>query len=356
MRFIVLFCALIGYSYGFAQTTEIANLQKFIAATVQIPFAAKVANVQQNVEVRVTFKDSTHFDTQIVLGLREDCDKEALRVIGLVNAKNLCAVLGAKKTGIIEIPFFNDTPFSNQYGMATQYFDKNRKILPTANQARYYRQYAVDTLTGDIRGNIEWFEIKKKGNERIKIETVRIDSSKRYRPRFLEKPSDTLRIFETYLVGENPTPPIVAFFENRKIRQRTLDGRMYLYYPNGRVSNAYEFNNEEIGPKMVDTHWFYNGQIAFVRHRKQNEAVRYVSVWDSTGRQLVVDGNGLDEYYEVSGTATIKISGMLKNGLKEGLFKGTNGKGVVLFEGFYSKGNLVNGLSFGRWERREQPL
>ena len=356
MRIYLLFTLSLLSLIGFSQTNDIANLQNFIAATVQIPFAAKVANVQQNVAVRVTFDDSTHFGTQIVIGLREDCDKEALRVVGLINARNLRTVLGSKNSGIVEVPFFNDAPFVYQAGKVIEHFDKDKKLTINLTKAKYMRQYAVDSLTGAIKGNIEWLEIKKKGNELIKAEAIVVDSTKRYRPRLLENPADTMRIFETYLVGENPTPPIVAFFENRKIRQRTLDGRMYLYYPNGRVSNVYEFNNEEIEPKMVDTHWFYNGQIAFVRHRKQNETARYVSVWDSTGRQLVVDGNGLDEYYEVSGTAIIKISGMLKNGLKEGLFKGTNGKGVVLFKGFYSKGNLVNGLSFERWERREQPL
>jgi antitoxin component YwqK of YwqJK toxin-antitoxin module len=351
------FFLLVLLSYGcFSQTNEIANLQKFIAATVQIPFKAQVANVQANVAVRVTFSDSVSFTTQIVKGLREDCDKEALRVVGLINAKNLRTVLGSKNTGIVEVPFFNAVPFLYQNGKIVDYFDKDNKPTTNPTKAKYIRQYAVDTLTGAIMGNIEWLEIKKKGNERIKTEVIIIDSTKRYRPRFLESPADTLRVFETHLAENKQTPPIIAFFENGRLRQKTFDGKMYLYYPNGRISNSYEFNNEEIEPKMIDTHWFYNGQMAFIRHRKQNEPERYISVWDSTGRQLVAEGNGLDEYYEVSGRAIVKISGMMKNGLKEGLFKGTSSKGVLLFEGYYSKGNLVKGLSFERWGRREQPL
>ena len=69
---------------------EYNTIQKFIESTVQIPFMARVADVQGAVRVRITVGiDSLPVKYEVTQSLRPDCDLEALRVVKLLNIKML---------------------------------------------------------------------------------------------------------------------------------------------------------------------------------------------------------------------------------------------------------------------------
>lgn len=67
------------------------------------------------------------------------------------------------------------------------------------------------------------------------------------------------------------------------------------------------------------------------------------SVWDSTGTQLVVDGNGRET--QLYPDDIVKVEGEYRHGLKEGTWYGRYSNGDMYFEEHYNQGRLVTGQS-----------
>lgn len=69
------------------------------------------------------------------------------------------------------------------------------------------------------------------------------------------------------------------------------------------------------------------------------------SLWDSTGVQLVKDGNGIEKHVYSNGI--ISLQGEYINGHKEGYWYGRYENGKMYFEENFFNGRLVNGRSYG---------
>jgi TonB family protein len=96
--------------------------------------------------------------------------------------------------------------------------------------------------------------------------------------------------------------------------------------------------------------WYKNGQ-----QKEEFEAVgdwntvrhlrnKLINYWDSTGKQLIVEGNGEMTYYH-DDMLTISSMGQYKNGFKIGIWKGFTEEKKLKYEEIYKKGK-VTGLSW----------
>jgi TonB family protein len=74
-----------------------------------------------------------------------------------------------------------------------------------------------------------------------------------------------------------------------------------------------------------------------------NNTFRIESFWDSTGVQLVKNGNGKFVDYE---TGLLSSEGSYLNGLKQGEWKGTFEKGSYRYTENYKNGELISGISY----------
>lgn len=114
----------------------------------------------------------------------------------------------------------------------------------------------------------------------------------------------------------------IAAYENGNIV-----GLVYDYYPNGKQYCTLEYITD-------------SKKLNFV----SEEIVR--DVYDSTGVQTVKDGNG---HYIVfnNNYKTITEEGDVKNGKREGIWKGTFNKGKTNFTEEYASGKLIKGFLIG---------
>jgi TonB family protein len=330
---------------------EFNSIQKFIESTVQIPFMARIADVQGVVQVRITVGiDSLPMKYEVTQSLRPDCDLEALRVVKLLNIRMLREALNGKKRIIVEVPFFNPKKIFYENNYVLDYYDKDQK--PSNNEAniKFVRRYIVDTLTGIIKTNAEYFEYKKKDIVRSGFAFLRIDSSERHYPNFLENQADTLRKFR-YLAVTNAVFPNIFFdkYENGQITSKHVGNKNFSYYPNGRIENENELFESDKEKKYIDIHWFANGQLAYVKNtilQKTENLEKYVAVWDTLGKQIVRDGNGFDEYYEGNLKNLTIHSGLLKDGVKEGKWTGKDVNDIIGYTEIYEKGKCLKGESY----------
>lgn len=68
------------------------------------------------------------------------------------------------------------------------------------------------------------------------------------------------------------------------------------------------------------------------------------NLWDSTGRKLVSDGNGIESYQYPNGI--VALSGQYINGYKEGYWVARYENGKIHYEENYFNGNLLKGRAF----------
>jgi hypothetical protein len=115
------------------------------------------------------------------------------------------------------------------------------------------------------------------------------------------------------------------------------------YYENGNKKRTEHYNKKKIG-KFEE--WYENGskkqEGEYFEANDYFEKYKLHQYWDPNGKQTVIDGNG---FYESFDKKTFE-SGNIKDGLKDGLWKGKNLKGKILkYEETYKTGVLVSGIS-----------
>jgi TonB family protein len=346
------FLSLIVKSYSQNSTEEFSPIQKFIESTVQIPFMARVANVQDAVNVRITVGlDSLPVKYEITKSLRPDCDSEALRVVKLLNINMLRQVLNGKKKVLLGVPFFNKTPIAYGKGYLIEYFDKNNKRTNNEPDIKLARRYSVDSLTGIINGNIEYFEYKKGKLSPAGVALLKIDDMNRNNVGLLESPQDTNQYSSFSALGSYEYPPlkISDIFDNGIVRTINTDESRSVFYPNGRIEKIEYFSkngNEEITKSYK---WFANGQPEFVKVSTKTDKIfteKFISVWDTTGQAVVINGNGFGKGYYLRNKEIFIESGDFLNGLKEGKWIAKNSSGIIDYEENYKNGVLIEGKSY----------
>jgi TonB family protein len=105
-----------------------------------------------------------------------------------------------------------------------------------------------------------------------------------------------------------------------------LTGEIYDFYPNGKLYR------QSIYLKAADRKPFM--------HEEEKQSVQ--AAYDSTGTVLVKDGNGHYAIFD-GNFKTIKEEGDVKDGKKNGAWKGTLNKGKVTFTEEYADGKFIKG-------------
>ncbi|MEO8240533.1 MAG: hypothetical protein ABI576_20680 [Flavobacterium sp.] len=122
------------------------------------------------------------------------------------------------------------------------------------------------------------------------------------------------------------------------------DGEFVYYYKNGSKEAALNYSeNHKIGKEF---NWYENKD---PKSEKENlwdaktkiSQTLILNFWDENKNQTVVEGNG--EYEDTSGFITEK--GVLKNGLKQGIWQGNDTARRITFTENYDKGILLSGTS-----------
>lgn len=122
------------------------------------------------------------------------------------------------------------------------------------------------------------------------------------------------------------------------------NGYFTYYYENGIKKTVCSY--EKGRPNGNTSEWYENGAKKLEGEYIQNPAeysyeLKINQYWDSTSKQTVLDGNG--EFERKTDNST--ESGKIKNGWKEGVWKGENDIYKLKYTELYENGKLINGTS-----------
>lgn len=342
---LLIFLFLINKTFS-QNSAEIATqLQLFIEGTTQMPFSAKVANINGVARVRVTLSDSVEVPQyQIAKGLSPDCNAEALRVIKLVNIKNIKQILGSRKAGVFEVLFQNTELFAFQSGFKFEYINEKNEIVQNEGEAKFLRKYAVDSTSGIVTGKIEYFKIEGKKIEGIGYYNIKVDSTERHSVEILENAADTLAIITKSQEDYNSDFPnsFGSYFSNGQIARKFIENKTFYYYPNGRIKSIISKEKDSENVK----HWYSNGHMAFektIENINTKPIENYIFLSDTLGKPYLLGEKDLVELYEGK---DIKLLGELTNGKKNGVWVGKLANGNdTMFTETYKNGEFLKGIN-----------
>ena len=332
------------FSQNFSE--EYNYIQKFIESTVQIPFMARVADVQGVVGVRITINSENNMIYEVEESLRPDCNLEAIRVVKLINLRNLKKQFQGKQSISIEVPFHNNQRIKLEDGYVLEYFNEDKKPTIVETEIKFVRKYLADTLTGSIQNNPEYLEVKKDKFKRVGIAFLMIDSSGRNIPTLFENETDSVKkyIYSAISIGGFPN----IYFEtykNGQLNFKELGKTSFYYYANGRVKSISEEIEVDSEKVINETNWYANGQVSSVNTYFKDQPSyphKYIAVWDTLGKKTVENGEGLAEFYSKNSVE----SGIFKNGFKDGLWIEKSLNGTLHFKEIYEQSNLLEGTRY----------
>lgn len=121
---------------------------------------------------------------------------------------------------------------------------------------------------------------------------------------------------------------VIRFFENDTIMSKTLyeNGT-----PSGNFSSWYENGKKEVEGEYVANQFSKN----------KEQVLKILHFWDENGIQQVSDGNGV--YNEKR--ENFQVKGEIRNGLKTGIWTGTDKKFKISFSDKYEDGKFISGVS-----------
>ena len=132
-----------------------------------------------------------------------------------------------------------------------------------------------------------------------------------------------------------------------KIEPLVYEGKYVTYFKNGNKRSIINYKNG----KRVDTvtNFYPNGRLysqsVYTYDPSSKESLIYVkSVKDSTGKDLVIDGNGEALYYDEQ-FKTIIARGNIRNGAYDGIWEGRVANPKMSYEDTYAAGKFISGES-----------
>jgi TonB family protein len=153
--------------------------------------------------------------------------------------------------------------------------------------------------------------------------------------------SELYKINEYYLDGSNKTIGLSS-----KIDPPVYEGQYTSYYNNGKKKMLANYSKG----KLTDTaHTYYpNGNLYTVicyTIGPDGKSLTYIkNVKDSTGKDLVVNGEGECGFYD-PGFKEITEKGSIKNGQYDGVWKGGSERNGISYSETYTDGKMVSGES-----------
>ncbi|MBS7252893.1 toxin-antitoxin system YwqK family antitoxin [Flavobacterium branchiicola] len=145
---------------------------------------------------------------------------------------------------------------------------------------------------------------------------------------------------------------VTDFYKNgrKKMTGATLDrdilkkdGEFICYYKNGAKESVVNYSQDHKEGKEIS--WYENQNKKSEKQNIWNPKTKAVQTsilnfWNTENEQKVIDGNG--EYASTDNFVTEK--GVLKNGLKQGLWQGNDALRKITFTENYDKGILISGV------------
>lgn len=146
---------------------------------------------------------------------------------------------------------------------------------------------------------------------------------------------------------------VTDFYKNgrKKMTGATLDrdalkkdGEFIYYYKNGSKESVVNYSEDHKAGKEFN--WYENKDIKSEKEnlwdaKTKTSQTLILNFWDENKNQTVVEGNG--EYENTNGFVSEK--GVLKNGLKQGIWQGNDTARKISFTENYDKGILLSGTS-----------
>lgn len=156
-----------------------------------------------------------------------------------------------------------------------------------------------------------------------------------------EEGSELYIVSEHYLDGATK-----SMGYSSKIDPPMYEGQYISYYKDGRKKMVGSYKKG----KLVDTayHYYPNGNLYRVTGYSAKGDINgpaYIkTVKDSTGKDLVVDGNGECVFYD-GGFRYVTERGKIKNGLYDGEWIGGSSSGSTTYKEIYADGKMISGES-----------
>jgi len=331
-------------------------LTTFIQTNLRKPTDAQAKGIGGRIILSGTVETDGHItEVKLMNSLRPDCDREATRVFKLFNAWKPAYKDGKLVRQQVNIPviFKANAPFSFQNNTVITFFDANRHPVPDSSERVAYKQVTpVDTIglpNGDIvvfkKAGKRWVEDYRNPFVRKSNDQGSLSGSSR----FLIGSQSAVRDLNGSVYTVDKTGRLLAetnYEEGKQVGIQTV------YHKNGIVAEQ----RDEQSEKSSITSWYANGQIKEIKTVSPHKALmprapeQIISLWDSTGRQMVKEGNGRaiymtreESYSDTSRYTTFAEEGTYQNGFKQGVWTGRYTDGSYFYEEKYDDGICQSG-------------
>ncbi len=334
----------------------IAALNQFMAVNLRKPFVAQVANLKGLVILRsVVEADGRIAEVSVMRSLRADCDREAVRAFSLFNAWKPALKDGKAVRQVVTYPikFGPNELVEYKNGVAIRYYNTAFQLVASPDSAVLRSEMPADTL-GLPTGNLVFFNRKgdkwKKETEMIYVRKPAASQQPGNQARFTIGHYDAnARPFgQIYTIDNQATVYNESFYD--------LDRKLVLlvFRNNNQLITRRDIHNDN---QVITTSWYTNGQVKVKQVRIQNQIAntapippQMLAYWDSTGTQLVNEGNGqfltterVQSMADTGRYTTLTEQGLYEKGLKQGRWTGKHADGSYWYEEQYEKGVLKLG-------------
>ncbi|MVM31787.1 TonB family protein [Spirosoma sp. HMF4905] len=336
----------------------ITTFNTFLQANLRKPILAESKGIGGVVVVNGIVEPDGHVSSvTLIKSIRPDCDREAIRVFSLYRAWKPAQKAGKVVRQQISMPivFKPNTPFSYEHGEKITYLDADINILPDSNQRVKFKEVSPLDTNGLPTDDLVLYKfINQRWEEYARDTLVRI---KNVQPDLAGQPSYSLG-HQQALLKLNGDLYVVDATGKRltasHYRTGKLFGQQFVYHANGAIAERKEYDDN----KQAIVSWYSNGQIQHVRELITGSTLepavieKVTSFWDSTGRQLVKNGNGWAEYSrkiksyrDNSPETSVVEQGVFKDYFKQGVWTGHYADSSYSYEEQYDKGVLIAGKS-----------
>ncbi|GAB3995757.1 hypothetical protein GCM10028807_36740 [Spirosoma daeguense] len=330
----------------------------FLQSNLRKPLSAEAKGIGGTVILNgIVEADGRLSNVTVSRSFQPNFDKEALRVFSRFNAWKPAQKAGkaVRQQVTIPITFKPNTPFQYVNGARISYFNKDGKAMLDDSSSAQFKQITPLDTSGIPSGDVVIYEAKgKKWKEYHRLTFVNKAHSAAHAPC---KSCRTVGLQNAQKEWQGDVYMLDA--NGNRIRQTEYDagkptGTERIYHQNGLLSEKTVAINERLNV----TKWYANGQIKQIKTFDKPKPLspstpeQVAAVWDSTGQQSVLDGNGNATYQEqvISNKDTTKHTlfiekGTYANGLKQGVWRGNYADNSYYYEETYDKGLMQNGKS-----------
>ncbi len=334
----------------------IAYLNTFLQTNLRKPTSVAAKGFGGRVIVKgIVETDGRVSDVTVAQSLHSELNQEAIRVFSRFHAWKPARKGGQVVRQVVNLPvtFKPNAPFTYANGIQTDYFGADRTPVTDSTQARYKKASPMDER-GLPTGDVIVYERKRSGwKETNRLPLVRLkgwQGSSAGQPLYLIGNQDAGKQWQDAVHSVDEAGNL---FHQTEYENGMPSGFNITYHANGLVEQITGKENET---RFATTSWYANGQMKESSSVDQTRgatfgAVQHVTlVWDSTGRQLVRDGNGravytelMQSYRDTAQRTPYREEGLYEGGLKQGTWTGRYADGSYFYEERYDKGICQSG-------------